>query len=486
MEQQKSYRGILLNNTIGKMHSSFLRSRVKGLLPDLLAATQCGARPRMATDFVTHTSLAFINDCQRNSRSCSITFLDLREAFHSVIREFCMKLPTSADELNDLIAGIDIPDFLRPLLTERLQRPAHNNQHIDDEHLCHMIADHHTTNWMTAKGASNYQLPRTSTRPGVPYSDVAFNTHFALMLKAIDQAASSTEAGLQTKSGHKIDSCDAPLFSATPHDGSMLRNMSFVDDLTDYNSTASASDLFQTTRTSATRLCTAAYQHGLKPHPDKTKAILMHYGAGARTERQRIAKSGITHIELEGIPIKVLLVTQQKALGTIIAAGGAMGPEICLRVNRTLGSARPMEKQILRRKKLSTKAKIKYVHALSTASLTYNHHVWNDLNKKDLNHIAAKYMGPYRVAASLPKTNSPDKHITSNEAIAKTGIPDFSTHQTAARLRYLPRLLNHAPAVLLQLLDGQRQRKGTWSRQLKSDFAFFRTHFPETYGLARP
>ena len=107
----------------------------------------------MATDFVTHTPLAFIIDCQRSSRSCSITFLDLREAFHSVIREFCMKLPTSADELNDLIERIDIPDFLRPLLTERLQQPAHNNQHIDDERLCHMIADHHTTNWMTAKGA---------------------------------------------------------------------------------------------------------------------------------------------------------------------------------------------------------------------------------------------------------------------------------------------------------------------------------------------
>eukprot|EP00959_Pyramimonas_sp_CCMP1952_P209269 4377703-Pyramimonas_sp.AAC.1 len=65
MELQKSYRGILLNNTIGNMHSSFLRSRVKGLLPELLEATQCGSRPKVATDLITHTSLAFISDCQR-------------------------------------------------------------------------------------------------------------------------------------------------------------------------------------------------------------------------------------------------------------------------------------------------------------------------------------------------------------------------------------------------------------------------------------
>ncbi|CAK0832991.1 unnamed protein product, partial [Prorocentrum cordatum] len=465
MEQQKSYRGILLNNTIGKMHSGFLRSRVKGLLPELLEATQSGARPKMATDFITHTSLAFISDCQERSRSCSIAFLDIREAFHSVIKEFCMQLPTSADELNDLIEIIVIPDFLRPALKERLQQPAYNDPHIGDDHLCHMIADHHATNWMTAKNAQHYQLPRASTRPGVPYPDVAFNAHFAIVLRASDQAALADEADGQPTGGHEIEACSAP-------------NQSFVDDLTGDNSTDNAGDLIQTTTLAATRLCTAAFQNGLKPRPDKTKAILMHYGERDRKEKQRIAKEGITHLELDGLSIKVQLVIQQKSLGTIIAAGGVTGPEICARVNRAHGAARPLEKQILRREKPSKKAKVKYVHSFSSSSLTYNHHVWGDLAQKGLKHIATKYMGPHRVAASMPKTNSPDQHIADAEAVARTGAPDFSTRQTAAHLRYLPRLLNHAPAALLQLLDGQRQRKGTWSRQLKRDFDFLRKYLP--------
>ncbi|CAK0796579.1 unnamed protein product, partial [Prorocentrum cordatum] len=368
MELQKSNRGILLNNTIGKMHSCFLRSRVKG------------------------------------------------EAFHSVIRELRMQLPTSADELNDLIERIDIPDFIRPALKERLHQQAYNNQNIDDEHLCHMLADHHTINWMTAKSARHDQLPRTSTRPGVPYSDVAFNIHFAIMMRAIDQAAREEEAHGQQIGGHEIEACSDPIVSPTPHEGSVLRNMSFVDDLTDYNSTANASDLINTTTLAAARLCTAAFQHGLKPHPDKTKAIPMHYGAGATKEKQRIAKEGITYLELDGLSIKVQLVMQQKALGTIIAAGGVTGPEICPRVNRALGAARPLEKQILRRKKLSKEAKVKYVNFFSTSSLTCNHHVWSDLTMKDLKHISAKHMGPYRVAASPPKTNSPDQHISEAEA----------------------------------------------------------------------
>eukprot|EP00959_Pyramimonas_sp_CCMP1952_P194364 4064301-Pyramimonas_sp.AAC.1 len=88
-------------------------------------------------------------------------------------------------------------------------------------------------------------------------------------------------------------------------------------------------------------------------------------------------------------------------------------------------------------------------------------------------------MGPHRVAAPMPKTNTPDKHVTNSEAIAKTGFPDFDTHQTAARLRYLPRPLNHAPAVLLQLLDSQRQLRGTWGHLPKPDFASLRKHLPQ-------
>eukprot|EP00959_Pyramimonas_sp_CCMP1952_P390814 8189989-Pyramimonas_sp.AAC.1 len=84
----------------------------------------------------------------------------------------------------------------------------------------------------------------------------------------------------------------------------------------------------------------------------------MHYGAGAKKEKQRIAKEGIACLELDGLAIKAQLDTQQKALGAIISAGGVMGPEICLRVNRATGAARPLEKQILRRKKLSKNAKV--------------------------------------------------------------------------------------------------------------------------------
>eukprot|EP00959_Pyramimonas_sp_CCMP1952_P407659 8543729-Pyramimonas_sp.AAC.1 len=61
--------------------------------------------------------------------------------------------------------------------------------------------------------------------------------------------------------------------------------MSFVDDLTDFNSTTRHSDIIDITRTSAERLCRTAFTYGLKPHPDKTKVILSFNGTGSNVAR---------------------------------------------------------------------------------------------------------------------------------------------------------------------------------------------------------
>ncbi|CAK0855883.1 unnamed protein product [Prorocentrum cordatum] len=472
---QKAYRGILLNNTIGKINSKFLRGLFRDILPDLLMDTQCGAVPHKATDFITHTAYTFLDDCRAQARTGSILFLDLREAFHSVIREFIFQLPTQEDELEDVIDNIEIPICLLPSLRQRLRCPAHLNAHVDDSHLCALVADHHTANWMTAKGTDAYVIPRTSTRPGVPYSDAAFNMHFSLVLQAIADDAEGAEDG---ESGHHIRPCDNPLFSTAPHQGGKLTNMSFVDDLTDFNSTTSHSDIIDITKTSAERLCRTAFTYGLKPHPDKTKVIISFNGTGSNVARSRLAQQNITSIQLSIMSISVQIADQHRLLGTILT-NGSMGPEVQNRMRRTEASARALERQILRRRRLPRKTKIKYVHALSTASLTFNHHVWPTLTQTDHQRISNAYSKPYRTAAGLPKTNSQLHHFTATEVVAYTGIPDFDHHQSAGRLRYLPRLLRHAPQQLLQLLDNQRRRKGSWTYMLFQDFDFLRTYLDD-------
>eukprot|EP00959_Pyramimonas_sp_CCMP1952_P264883 5538558-Pyramimonas_sp.AAC.1 len=82
-----------------------------------------------------------------------------------------MRLPATTAELDDLIDKIDIPPWLRPVLTQNLQRPEDTAYKIGDERNCEMIPDHRASIWMAAREATHYQVPTTGTRPGVPFSD---------------------------------------------------------------------------------------------------------------------------------------------------------------------------------------------------------------------------------------------------------------------------------------------------------------------------
>eukprot|EP00959_Pyramimonas_sp_CCMP1952_P472150 9499577-Pyramimonas_sp.AAC.1 len=103
-----------------------------------------------------------------------------------------------------------------------------------------------------------------------------------------------------------------------------------------------------------------------------------------------------------------------------------------------------MQKQILKRKNVTQKAKQKFVHALSTSSLTFNHHVWNKLNVKDMQMIDARFQGPYRLAANLPKSNTPQHHLTTADPGSATYLDSYGMLPPPSLPYSTPRTLGKA------------------------------------------
>ena len=101
---------MLLNNIIAKHHHRFLRSRLKNVTAELLRSAQAGARPNQSTDFVTHTTLTYLQDLKRRGATGILLFLDLRDAFYTVVLQFIYRLPTTVDELVDILNQVHIPD----------------------------------------------------------------------------------------------------------------------------------------------------------------------------------------------------------------------------------------------------------------------------------------------------------------------------------------------------------------------------------------
>ena len=89
--------------------------------------------------------------------------------------QFIYRLPTTPDELLDLMNAIEYPDALRPSLQAANNGAPLFDNHVDDEHLCALVKDAHADLWATTKETKRIAQPRTGTRPGLPMSDITSN-----------------------------------------------------------------------------------------------------------------------------------------------------------------------------------------------------------------------------------------------------------------------------------------------------------------------
>ena len=79
--------------------------------------------------------------------------------------------------------------------------------------------------------------------------------------------------------------------------------------------------------------------------------------------------------------------------------------------------------------------------------------MWNALGEGDRSNLETEYMKGYRLGTGLQMKNRADQRITNLQVLCKANRPPADISMRIARLRYLPRLMLHAPTILLRLLD---------------------------------
>ena len=58
--------------------------------------------------------------------------------------EFIYILPTTPEELTDILHELKIPEVLLPALKAAMQEAPVFDHHVDDDHLCALLRDAHT------------------------------------------------------------------------------------------------------------------------------------------------------------------------------------------------------------------------------------------------------------------------------------------------------------------------------------------------------
>ena len=217
-----TYRGIVLLSALGKRWHALLRSRLLPHVMEQKLPTQFGGFPGQQPGFATSMIWAYSNIAKAKGLSDACLFLDLRAAFHHLIRQFAWNHGDAALS-PQLIAALN----KEGLDATKLQQRAQDSQqwgHLPlPKHLNDLIVDLHQCTWYTLKGAAEPSATTRGTRPGSPFADLGFNSFMSQAMIAIremlwhhaDLSQAMEIAGLEPIVVGWVDDLAVPLLSTS-------------------------------------------------------------------------------------------------------------------------------------------------------------------------------------------------------------------------------------------------------------------------------
>ena len=154
---------------------------------------------------------------------------------------------------------------------------------------------------------------------------------------------------------------------------------------------------------------------------------------------------------------------------------GDMLPEVRARAAEAGAALRELRGPVLRSPGVHPRARESLTTALVASKLEYNARAWTPLGAQA---AAAFEMAFMRAAREVSGLHGHLEGMATDAAIL-AAIPSNSPSEvlSAARLRFLPRLVRHAPPVLLALLaTGDPANRGHWKGALAADLAWMADH----------
>jgi hypothetical protein len=265
--QADSYRGILLSETYGKVYHAWLRRR---LLPTMLhrrALGQLGGLPSQQT--VSHGRLG-----RANKISTAVIFVDLRSAFHHLLREFVFNddSPMSFEELCKVLHPMD---FDLKTLADELRTATQQTPEDIPPALRRCLADAHRNTWFQLQQHGDMATEtRRGTRPGSPLADIGFNLLMANLVQQLHEQLSQCAAYCQGQAAL----------------GAQVPPVTWVDDLAVPMATVQPDQLQPLVQEVTAALHTLLQRYGLSLNMQKgkTEVVMMYRGKDANRCRSAL------------------------------------------------------------------------------------------------------------------------------------------------------------------------------------------------------
>eukprot|EP00435_Cladocopium_sp_Y103_P038877 s1387_g10.t1 len=467
-EAAASYRGILLADSYAKITHAWARQKLLPVLQQRRTLGQLGGLPSQQTVTGIHILRLHAKLGQIGHLTTSVLFLDLKSAFHHMLRELIFTT-TSGLTQEELLYIFDSNHFDISELARRLDRFCQQDAPDIPPGLRRLLHDVHKHTWFTLRDYDSLGLPSSScthtrrgTRPGSPIADIGFNLLMADLLTELNQSLLTIDA--------YCEGCEQL--------GMYVPPIAWMDDVAIPLTTTTPAAMIPLLQQVLVQVFTLCRDRGLTLNLEagKTEAVLMFRGPGAVAQRIQLFDKERSPVIVVDTPTHVLslkVVASYKHLG----ARYSMSLDITAEITARLGVARQafeqMKKAIFLNRQLPATARLQLFNSLVLSRLLHGCAAWSEVPTSTLHKLEATLIKYYR---SIFNEGFWSSHKTTDIAfMAAHQIPTFRTLWARHRLCYLQHLAQHGLTFHKALLLAEHATGHGWLAECAQDLQWLST-----------
>ena len=457
-----SYRGVVLLDVYGKKFHAWLRSRLLPVLQCRRTPGQLGGLPSEQTLTGSHV-LRTHGQLARSLRvSSAVVFVDVRAAFHHMLRELIFLHGSSE---MDVEALLDSADFDIGAITSLLQERCNAMPSDFPEPLRRLADDVHRHTWFTQRGTSlgTKKVAATvrGTRPGSPVADIGFNLLMSDILADLQQRLQADDYVAAHLNGFPVT----------------IPPITWVDDLAVPLVALHPADLIPLTKQVLQHIHQAFYTKGLQINysKGKTEVVVMFRGTEADSQRldffssqqeTYITTATDTHV------FRVRAVASYKHLGVRFQMDSDLTHELQCRQGQARTAFHEVRRPIFCNRHLSHQVRLQLLQSLVFSKLMYGAGTWYEVPRRAIQRLESTVMRFYR---SILDTGFWKDHCLTDEEIrTRYQVPTFRSMLAVARLRFLHHVASHGHQYHRDLLLQEREFQKGWLFEVEDDLNWLR------------
>ena len=435
-----AYRSILVSSHIGKTIHRCLRVHSADLFERYLQKQQLGGKRRISVATGVHQARAFLRSRRQRGLNVGMVFLDLCEAFYRIVRELAIGGPACDETIAKMGHRLGMGEDLLYALY----------RHLDDEHalaraglsrqMQMVVRSLHADTHFSLQGQEDRCKTRLGTRPGDSWADLIFSFLSARLLH--DLEAEFQEAGLIDNVPAELGLRSSLLPCTTEHPSCTMTvgfiGPTWMDDSVFCFADPHADALERKAAHLCGLLLQKCKEFAMTPNlsPGKTAAMLVFQGPGSVAAKKRIfgpSAPKLLTILTEYDAQQVHVVTTYTHLGCLLHHKGDMRQEARRRFSIAQTAFQQHRRLLYQNKHLSLRRRAELFRTLILSKFVYGCESWTLADARTRHFVHTSLIKLYKRLIH----RAHESHLTDEEVLRATGLPDPSTLLRMQRLRHL-------------------------------------------------